>query len=201
MKLRMKRRIEICGGIASGKTSLAKLLENEGFVAVYERFEDNPFLKSFYAKDGVDNTLETELVFALLHYNLIKNKSGNRDVVCDYSLFQDYCYGISNLKRVEMSVFQGLYDYLMEQVSSPALTIYLKCNVNCLLERIQHRNRGMEQSISKEYLQNNIDAIESQLAEVKDLLVIESDKYNFIEDDKDIIIERIMKRWRNMAKE
>lgn len=193
----MKNRIEICGGIASGKTSLAQLLENEGFTVVYERFEDNPFLKSFYAEEGIDNTLETELVFALLHYNLIKTKVDNANIVCDYSLFQDYCYGLSNLKQVEMSVFRMLYDYLIEQISLPVLTIYLKCDVDCLLERIHARNRDMEQTISREYLQNNIDAIESHLTEVNNLLVIESDKYNFIKDDKDIVIDMVLKHWQS----
>ena len=42
----IKNRIEICGGIASGKTSLANILEKNGFgLGVYEEFSKNPFWK------------------------------------------------------------------------------------------------------------------------------------------------------------
>ena len=159
----MSKRIEICGGIAAGKTSLAHILEKEDFLAIYERFEDNPFLGEFYLGGKEDNTLETELVFTLLHYNWIKQKRHEKRIVCDYSLFQDYCYAVNNLK----------------------------CNIDCLLQRIKERNREMEQNISREYLQSNVDTIERNLLGNTNVLIIQSDRYNFIENDRDIVIEMI----------
>lgn len=90
----MRIRIEICGGIAAGKTTLAEVLEQNGYTAIYERFEDNPFVKQFYQSAEQDSTFETEIVFTLLHYNPIKQKQNEKMVVSDYSLLQDYCYGI-----------------------------------------------------------------------------------------------------------
>ena len=41
-------RIEICGGIASGKTTFAVLLNSLGYDPVYENFQSNPFWEAFY---------------------------------------------------------------------------------------------------------------------------------------------------------
>lgn len=195
----MNRRIEICGGIAAGKTSLTHVLEKEGFLTIYERFEDNPFLNKFYTDSEEDNVLETEMVFTLLHYNWIKRKKNEGNVVCDYSIFQDYCYAVNNLRKTERVVFESLYNYLMEQILPADLIIYLKCNVDCLLQRIKERDRGMEQNISKEYLQDNIDTIEKHLFTQDNILIIESDKYNFIENDKNIVIETIKNRCESLG--
>lgn len=67
-------RIEICGGIASGKTTLAKLLEENGIgKAIYENFEKNPFWEAFY-KNPSKYAFETEIAFTLQHYHEIKKK-------------------------------------------------------------------------------------------------------------------------------
>lgn len=187
----MNKRIEICGGIAAGKTSLAQILEKEGFLAIYERFEDNPFLSKFYTDSEEDNILETEMVFALLHYNWIKRKQNEGNIVCDYSLFQDYCYAVNNLKNEEIVTFENLYNYLIKRILPADLIIYLKCNVDCLLQRIKERNRKMEQNISREYLQSNIDTIEKYLYSQDNILIIQSDKYDFIKNDKDVVLEMI----------
>ena len=187
----MNMRIEICGPIAAGKTSLAKVLEREGLIPIYERFQDNPFLSSFYTDSDDNNILETELVFVLLHYNWIKQKKGSCQTVCDYSLFQDYCYGANNLTKEEMVVFEKLYDYLTKQILPADLVIYLKCNVDCLLQRIKERDRVMEQNISRNYLQSNIDTIEKYLYKQDNIMIIPSDKYNFIEKDRDTVIKMI----------
>lgn len=187
----MGKRIEICGGIAAGKTSLTRILEEEGFTTIYERFNDNPFLNEFYASNEVDNTFETEMVFALLHYNWIKAKKDETDIICDYSLVQDYCYGVNNLKKTEMEVFNNMYSYLINQISCADLLIYLKCDVECLLERIKRRGREMEQKISREYLQSNIVTLEKCLCEKRNVMIIESDKYNFIEKDRELVVKKV----------
>lgn len=192
----MCKRIEICGGIAAGKTSLAKVLEEEGIVAIYERMEDNPFLQDFYMRSDVDNTFETEVTCTLLHYNWIKSNLCNKYIVCDYSIFQDFCYGINNLSKKDLKIYKELYDYVLSKVSSADLTIYLRCDVDCLLERIKIRGREMEQTISKEYLKSNIAVIEKRLAEQPNVLIIESDKYNFIKQDRKYIVEKIMKHFK-----
>ena len=187
----MRIRIEICGGIAAGKTTLAEVLEQNGYTAIYERFEDNPFVKQFYQSAEQDSTFETEIVFTLLHYNPIKQKQNEKMVVSDYSLLQDYCYGIQNLHGMGRKVFENMYDYLLDTLEPADLIIYLKCEADCLLERIHARSRENEMTIYKEYLQGNIDALEKFLKEKEKVLTIDSQKYDFRQPHKKEVIELI----------
>lgn len=185
----MPKRIEICGPIASGKTTLAKLLEKHGYEAVYERFEDNPFLKAFYQDGGLDNTFETEVVFILLHYNLIKQKKYEGTLVSDYSLLQDYCYGMQNLAGDGQAIFLKLHAYLNRMVPKADRIIYLKCGVDCLKERILKRSRNMEQHISKDYLKKSIEVMDYYLQQRKDVTVIDSEKNDFTGKDQELVLE------------
>ena len=55
-------RVEICGNIASGKTTLCQGLIGKGKNAVFEDFQKNPFFKDFY-DDPVAYSFETETSF------------------------------------------------------------------------------------------------------------------------------------------
>ena len=55
-------RIEICGGIASGKTSLANSLKKYGFYAVHEQLGNITFLDEFYSNPELFK-FETEISF------------------------------------------------------------------------------------------------------------------------------------------
>lgn len=189
----MKKRIEICGGIAAGKSTLAKLLELNGYTAIFERFEDNPFLKEFYQNVEQDNTFETEMVFALLHYNQLKQMQKSDLIVSDYSMLQDYCYALQNLNEYEKKMFINMYEYLSGLLIPVNLIVYLKCGVDCLQNRIYERNRNMESTISREYLQQHIDVLEKELEKEENVLVIDSEKYDFRGPDKEIVLQLLNK--------
>ncbi|MCI9533638.1 MAG: deoxynucleoside kinase [Lachnospiraceae bacterium] len=184
-------RIEICGGIASGKTTLARIMEKEGFCAVYERYQDNPFLGEFYKNKGVDCSFETEMVFTLLHYKMLRAISENKQLVSDYSLLQDLAYGKANLKKEEFAVFYQMYQYLMQQIALPRMIIYLKCRTKVLAERIADRAREMEQMVDIDYLSESILALEACLEGTSRVLVIESDRVDFINKDRDETVRKI----------
>jgi deoxyadenosine/deoxycytidine kinase len=184
-------RIEICGGIASGKTTLARIMEKEGFCAVYERYQNNPFLGEFYKNKGVDCSFETEMVFTLLHYKMLRAMSENKQLVSDYSLLQDLAYGKANLKKEEFAVFYQMYQYLMQQIALPRMIIYLKCRTKVLAERIADRAREMEQMVDIDYLSESILALEACLEGASRVLVIESDRVDFINKDRDETVRKI----------
>lgn len=185
------KRIEICGGIASGKTTLTKLLEKNGYTAIYERFEDNPFLKDFYRDAKYDNAFETEMVFTLLHYNQLRLKELDSLVVSDYSLLQDLSYGMVNLSKEELLVYQNIYAFLSSKLSSVNLIIYLTCSIDCLLKRIRERDRDMELTIGQEYLQNTIGALEQCIRKVEHVLVIDSERMDFTGPDQTAVLKLI----------
>lgn len=184
-------RIEICGGIAAGKTTLAKLLSSQGFHAVYERYQDNPFLGEFYQMNGEDCSFETEVVFTLLHYKMIKSRIDQQRLVCDYSLLQDFAYGKGNLKKADFDMYGQMYSYLKSQIGEPRMTIYLKCDIEVLAQRIRARGREMEQAIEMEYLAGSIVSLESCLLGNRNLLVIESDIIDFADQDRIDTVEKI----------
>jgi deoxyadenosine/deoxycytidine kinase len=65
------RRIEICGGIAAGKTTLCQNLQRSLGRAEFEDFTKNPFWARFYEEPD-SYAFETEMTFLLLHYSQIK---------------------------------------------------------------------------------------------------------------------------------
>ena len=56
-------RIEICGGIASGKTTLGGALDGKETLCCFEKFEANPFWSAFY-NDPAENAFEAEITFS-----------------------------------------------------------------------------------------------------------------------------------------
>lgn len=187
----MQKRIEICGGIAAGKTTLAGVMEKAGYTAVYERFEDNPFLGQFYKNSLVDSTFETEIVFALLHYNQIRQNQLEDIVVSDYSMLQDYSYGMQNLSDAGKNIFEDMHRYLSEMLAPASLIIYLKCGAECLYERIRKRSRDMEMTITKEYLQQHIKVLEHYLDREESILIIDSERYDFRGPDQEKVLGMI----------
>ena len=187
----MTKRIETCGGIAAGKTTLTRMLAENGFAPIYERFEDSPFLNQFYQNNASDNTFETEIACTLLHYSGIKQNQNEGIWVSDYAMVQDYSYGMQNLAPAQKEVFDQMYDYLCSTLVPADLIIYLKCSAECLRERIQRRSRDMETTITKEYLQRHIDVLEYNLKDEERLLVIDSEKFDFRERDQKMVLELV----------
>lgn len=186
-----KSRIEICGGIAAGKTTLSKLIQSLGFTSVNEKFKLNPFLNEFYEKPDLFS-FETELTFILQHYHAIKSLRNDKYIVCDFSLYLDYAYADVTLNtETEKAVFLSLFNEVVNQISEPDLLIYLKCPSDVLLYRIQKRDRKMESNITIEYLNKLIKSIENKIYKSNaNIIVLNSDQINFaynVNDQKKVL--------------
>ena len=144
-------RVEICGGIASGKTTLAKLLRRALLFPIMEDFRRNPFLTDFYA-DPKTYALETELSFLLQHYHAVKRARAHHTAVCDFSFFLDLAYANVTLSKQEGRHFQSLYRVLTGHLRPPSALIYLQCPAQEELRRIRARRRAREKTISVAYL-------------------------------------------------
>lgn len=173
--------VEICGGIASGKTTLAELLTNAGIVALYEDFQANPFWEAFYA-DPSGNAFETEVSFLLQHYHQVKTARDSIPFACDFSFFLDAAYAHVTLEDRKRAAFDAVYREIRRELPVADLTIHLACDAAIELERIQRRGRQAEQGVSIDYL----DAIDRSLQQVlreegrtETILVIDSGTLNF----------------------
>lgn len=173
--------IEICGGIASGKTSLSKTLALQGLLPVYENFQDNPFWRAFY-ENPTGCSFETELTFLLQHYHSIKQAPRGKTVICDFSLLQDMAYADVNLAGERHRIFCELEKELRAEIGLPNLLISLSCPPEILLLRINARNREAEKTIDLKYLLDLNRAIMVRAQKISSdvqVINIDSNKINF----------------------
>jgi deoxyguanosine kinase len=126
------------GSIGAGKTSLTNYFSHEfKRNRLCEDFEANPFLKKFYETKDVN--FETEITFLLIHYYQIKSAldSMTSDVIfMDFSIEKDLAYAQMNLTGKQLSVFEYIYDYVINQVGLPNLVVYIEISPKILREKI-----------------------------------------------------------------
>lgn len=177
-------RIEICGGIASGKTTLANSLGKLGFSVANEKLGDTSFLDDFYSNPELF-TFETEISFLLQHSVEIKRIRYSQNIICDYSFEQDYAYALNNMKTVELNAFNSVFDEIKRQLSEPDLIIRLECSTETKKKRIQLRGRKNEQMIDSEYLESTDALITKRLLNISiPILCIDSEKHDFRKIDE-----------------
>lgn len=175
-------RLEICGGMASGKTTLAKLLEKHGYPALYERYWENPFFNEFYQNHPC--AYETEIVFTMLHYHgLLYNTNG----CSDYSLLQDLAYADINLTVSQYNAYLGLFDELLHEAGTPSHLIYIKCSAEEAFNRMKQRNREQEVNVPPSYLENIITALENRILKHPNILILDSEEYDFFAQEQEVV--------------
>ena len=182
------RRIEICGNIASGKTTLSRGLVTCGLKAIEEKYLSNPFIESFY-QDPSFFSFETEITFLLQHYHAIKTSDQQAPFACDYALTLDKAYADVTLPPTRRKIFLDIATELELEVGQPSMLIYLKCPEDVLLTRIRKRNRSFESSIDTVYLKALSDAIDLRMAELCDtieVVTINSHETNFVSGVQDV---------------
>ncbi|MDE2498565.1 MAG: deoxynucleoside kinase [Alphaproteobacteria bacterium] len=157
------KRIEVCGGIAAGKTTLVLGLCDAGFSPIYERFRDTQFYKAFY-EDPAAYAFEAEIDFLLQHYHMVKRERHQPNLICDYSLWLDHAYASTNLVGSRHRAFSIVWEEILSEIGYPALVINVKCQAETLIGRIACRERPEEDSISIEYLSKLNTNIEQQMA-------------------------------------
>lgn len=175
-------RFEICGNIASGKTTLCQNLGLSGCCSIYESFSENPFLNAFYT-DPAKFSFETEITFLLQHYHAIKTAPAGETKVCDFSIILDKAYADVTLPQRRKEIFLAVAQEVDLELGFPQKIIYLQCPEDVLLERITRRNRDFEKSITIDYLRQLTQAIEARVAEAarnSDVITVNSHKINFV---------------------
>ncbi|MCD6184586.1 MAG: deoxynucleoside kinase [Deltaproteobacteria bacterium] len=190
--------IEICGGIASGKTTFASLFDQQNFTPLYEDFKRSPFWEAFYRNPG-KYIFETEISFALLHYHQIKNGlEAKQKMVCDFSFLLDLAYAKIGLSGTKLKAFECVLNEIQKELPEPRLSVYLKCDAQTELNRIRKRARSEESSINLEFLDSLNNALQSEVEKIRDMrkvIAIDSSKNDFANNEsvKKEMIELIAK--------
>ena len=163
----MQKRIEVCGGIAAGKTTLVSGLRETEFSPIYECFRDTQFYNAFY-ENPASYAFEAEIDFLLQHYHMIKRETHRSNLICDYSLWLDHAYANTNLSGKKHRAFSAVWKEALSDIGYPALIINLQCEPTIQKDRITRRDRSEEESITIEYLAKLNYQIEQEIVLLRD---------------------------------
>ena len=192
-------RVELAGGIASGKTTLASVLRKEGFVLVDENFASNPFFELFYANPS-RYAFETEVTYMLQHYSSIANVevAGDQPLVADFSMALDLAYARVTLGAEDFKVFEAVFDHALSKIVLPDALVKLDCTPEVELARIRTRARPAEQGITLDYLSRLNRSVDQVLLDRRfeglEVLRIDSHALDFRPDgrDRDAVVSRVL---------
>jgi deoxyguanosine kinase len=149
--------IAIEGVIGVGKTTLARLLQPAFQSAlVLEVFEENPFLSDFYA-DRQRYAFQTQIFFLLSRYYQQRRSVPellNRDeaLIADYTFAKDALFARINLRGDELEMYYRVHDALAEKIPLPNLIVYLRADLEVLMQRIASRDRPYERNMERDYI-------------------------------------------------
>lgn len=202
--------IYINAPIALGKSTLTELLSADlKTKAFYERVDDMPILKKFYAA-GEDSRLSLAfpLQIAFLNYRYqqlreglhLAEMEGMKNTVYDSSLLSDGLMAFNLYKRgefpeEEFRLYQELSQNMQANVSGhpfrgfPDVIIYLKGSFELMLEHIEYRGRDMEtiDDDKKDYYHSVWETYNNwyQSYAQSPVITIDMDKYDYVNNSKD----------------
>lgn len=183
------------GNIGAGKTSLVNLLtEDLNSKAIYEQFEDNPFLPKFY-HNPERYSFSLELSFLADRYKQHKEELANRDIfsplsIADYYFSKSLIFAGITLENDEYKLYRQLYTIIHQNLPRPDLYVYLHSPVEKLLENIKNRGRYYEKNISGEYLKNLQEGYFEYMRTSQDMrfLIIDIKDLDFVNIKKDYFL-------------
>jgi len=194
--------LAIEGVIGVGKTTLARLLQT-AFQAdvLLEVFEENPFLSDFYS-DRQRYAFQTQIFFLLSRYHQQRRAvpiilSGGKNLIADYTFEKDALFAGINLFGDELETYHQVHEALAEKIPPPDLVVYLRANVDTLMERITLRDRPYERNMERDYIAELNQAYEAFFADHRSrrspVLTLDTNHLDFVHnsDDLQTVEERI----------
>ena len=148
--------VSIAGNIGVGKTTAAdRLAALLGATVLHEPYDSNPFLAKVYAGEQ-SLALDSDLYFLANRLDQLRPQALVADAItlADYVFDKGQIYARRLLDADQLALYERLYPALAEQVVCPKLVIYLEDTVEACLQRIQHRDRPYEQSITVDFLKD-----------------------------------------------
>ena len=179
--------IGVAGNIGSGKTTLTRMLcEHYGWTPKYESVTYNPYLEDYY-KDIPRWSYNLETYFLAQRFKDVLEISRSQEVIVQdrtllegVNIFVANNFEQGNLSRRDYDTYMQLFSLMMTMVGPPDLLIYLRAGVPHLVDQIQKRGRGYEQSMKLDYLQGLNEHYEKWIGGYEgNLLVIDVDTLDF----------------------
>lgn len=144
-------RIELCGGIGVGKTTVATALAKVWSLPLFfEAFEQVPFWEKYY-RDPAEYQLEKDVSFLLSYGDIIRNAAlnevGSTPKVFDFSLLQILAYCDLSQSPADMQAIEQLYARIAQRCGPPSLVLHVSCPIEEQLRRISVRGRELEVNV------------------------------------------------------
>lgn len=181
------------GSIGAGKTSLTNFFSHEFKCnKLCEEYEINPFLKKFYEKQDVN--FETEITFLLIHYYQIRNalQNATNDLMfMDFSIEKDLAYAKINLKGKQLTLFENIFNHIIEEVGVSDLVIYVEISPRVLRRRIFQRGRPYELHADFNYFEKYYNANKLYFLNEAKSVVNFINVDNLVLESEDLIINQI----------
>lgn len=212
--------ITIAGMIGGGKSSLTKIITEEfGGIAYYENANSH-ILQKFYTASKEEQEAKRypfllQLEFLNSRYKMIKKcllEGDNPKInTLDRSIYEDFWFmevnrRLGRISEDEAIIYSDLLDNMLEDLKelpkrSPDLLIYLQGSFETFKDRIQNRGRSFE-AIDEETeayfykLWEGYDTWVSEYYKASPVLVIDIDKYDYVnnEEDKKEVLELVRTR-------
>jgi len=195
--------IAIEGVIGVGKTTLARLLQPI-FQAnlLLEVFEENPFLSSFYA-DRQRYAFQTQIFFLLSRYRqqhqaVPRLLASGKPLIADYTFEKDALFACINLQGDELEMYWRVHEALAEKIPLPELVVFLRADVDVLMQRIALRDRPYERNMERGYIERLCEAYERHFLINRrpgsaPVLAIDTNHLDYIRNPQDLssVVERI----------
>ncbi|NJD60711.1 MAG: deoxynucleoside kinase [Anaerolineales bacterium] len=191
--------LAIEGVIGVGKTTLARLLQPAFQSAlVLEVFEENPFLSDFYS-DRQRYAFQTQIFFLLSRYYQQRRSvpeiiRRGESLITDYTFTKDALFARINLAGDELDMYYRVHDALAEKIPLPNLIIYLRADLEVLMQRIASRDRPYERNIERGYIEELCSAydaffLENQarnIGESVTVLILDTNELDYVRRPEDL---------------
>jgi deoxyguanosine kinase len=196
--------IVIEGVIGVGKTTLARLLQ-PAFESnlLLEVFEENPFLSNFYA-DRERYAFQTQIFFLLSRYHQQRRgipelTANGANLIGDYTFEKDALFAAINLKGDELEMYYRVHEALAEKIPIPNLIVYLRADVDLLMQRIAQRDRPYERNMERSYIAELAGAYDDFFSAGNrraPVMTVEVDHHDFLTNPADLHwIENRIRQW------
>lgn len=184
------------GMTASGKSTAVRLCsERLGLEIMQEQARDHFDLMGRFSRDRrwafpmQLNFLTTRFA----HY-LIASESNN--AILDRSIFGDRVYAslyydLRFFPESQYQMYVSLFDFLLSYIKLPKLFVFTRCSLDESMRRLHRRNVASEINAGEEYWHTLHESYERLLhsleqdRKVPSLLVVDTEKMNLVDSEKD----------------
>ena len=191
--------LNIAGVVGVGKSSLTKILEDEGYKVFKEPVFDNPLLDKFYYNKE-RYAFPLQIFFLNKRFEMCKEAATYKDSVMDRSIVEDTIFAkmlrdSGDMDVYEYNIYKELFNNMIEHVTPPDKMVYLKVSPEEAIRRINKRGREYEVTNDTDYWYRLNQDYNNFFYEYKwsELCTIEVDNIDFVNNkaDRDLILSKI----------